>query len=174
MLFFTKVRGIETGAAGILLSAMGIGGFLGAILNSKLSDIYGRKIVMIIGSLIGIIGTLVVVLVPSLSFGSVFFVLLVTATACWGNAPIFLQIIPSDCVSREHLAKTLGVIVSIGEFVGIAIAPPLLGLCGDMYGLAATMLVGATSIVLTTLLSLALRESAPKFCQVQANPRLAE
>jgi MFS family permease len=60
------------------------------------------------------------------------------------------------------LAKTIGIVVSIGEFVGIAVAPPILGAIGDKWGLNTTMLAGVASLVLTFLLGFALRESYPK------------
>ena len=162
MLFFTKIRGMSPASAGLMIAAMGIGGCVGGVLMAKISDTVGRKPTMIIGTLIGIAGTLVVLLIPSLPFAAIGIVLFVTATATWGNAPLFLQVIPSDCVSREHLAKTIGIVVSIGEFVGIAVAPPILGAIGDKWGLNTTMLAGVASLVLTFLLGFALRESYPK------------
>jgi len=162
MLFFTKVRGMSAASAGLMIASMGIGGCVGGVVMAKISDIIGRKPTMIIGTLIGIAGTLVVLLIPALPFAMIGIVLFVTATATWGNAPIALQVIPSDCVSREHLAKTIGVVVAIGEMVGIAVAPPILGAAGDKWGLTATMLIGVASLVLTLLLAFALRESYPK------------
>ncbi|MBP1627654.1 MAG: transporter [Holophagaceae bacterium] len=168
LLFLTKVKGLPGNAAGLLLSALGLGGCLGAILNSKLSDNFGRKPVTVIGTLIGILGTVIVVATPNIPMGGLFLILLVTGTACWGNAPICLQVIPSDSVSGEHLAKTIGIIVAFGELFGIAVAPPIVGFVGDRFGLAAAMYVGVASLVLMTFCGLFLRESAPRVCARRA------
>jgi MFS family permease len=162
MLFFTKVRGLTTASAGLTLAALGLGGAVGGVVMARISDTSGRKPTLIIGTLIGIAGTLVVLLIPTLPLALIAVVLFVTATATWGNAPLFLQVIPSDCVTREHLAKTIGIVVAIGELVGIAVAPPILGAVGDKWGLTTTMFTGVASLVVALLLACALRESYPK------------
>ncbi len=165
LLYFTKERGMETGVAGILISALGFGGFLGGILMGQFSDKFGRKASTFVGILLGFLGTITIVMVPNIPFALQLIIILITAAGAWGSGNVFLQIIPSDCISRAHLAKTLGAIVSIGEFVGIAVAPPILGAVGDKFGLAATMQLGAISLIVTIILILCLRESAPKFCK---------
>lgn len=159
--YFVMVKKLSETASGGLMSAMGLGGFFGMMIVPSLSDKLGRKKMVSIGAIIGLLGTLVIVFMPNLGFIANYIAFFVTAFGAWGIFPIFLLVTNTESVPAEQAASAVGLVASIGEIVGIAIAPTLLGAIGDSFGLTATMLVGGAALIIVILISLFLRETAP-------------
>lgn len=168
--FLVDFKHIPIGSAGILQSAFGAGGFIGMIVLPALSDKFGRKLPLIVGTVIGIIGTLMLIYVPASWFISLCITFFITAFVAWGYAPIFINVIPSESVPAQWIASGVALVSCIGELVGIGAGQPVLGMVGDKFGLDHSMLLGCACLVVVFILCLVLRESAPKF----AKPKVQE
>jgi MFS family permease len=167
--FFVNVKHLSTGMAGILQSALGAGGFLGMIALPGFSDKVGRRIPLIVGTIIGLVGTAAIVYLPGTSPVLMWIALFVTAFVTWGYSPIILSVIPSESVPPERIAFGVACVTGLAELAGIAVAPPILGAIGDKFGLTTTMLCGGAVLIPVLLLaSFALRETAPKFTSAKA------
>jgi len=161
MSFLVTIKGFDTATAGMLMAALGAGGFLGCFLLPALSDRVGRKLPIAIGPIIGFLGTLAILYLPSSSLLLLALALFVTAFSTWGLAPIFLSVIPSEAVPAEWCGSGIGVVTCIGELAGIVIAPPILGMVADSFGLGIAMLGAALPLIAVILFSFFLKETAP-------------
>ncbi|MGA3127409.1 MAG: MFS transporter [Candidatus Korobacteraceae bacterium] len=167
--FFVNVKHLTTGVAGIMQSALGAGGFLGMIAVPALSDKLGRRVPLIVGTILGLLGTLAIVYLPGGAFALTYLALFVTAFVTWGCAPIIISVIPSESVPTEWIASGIALVTCLAELAGIAVAPPILGAIGDKFGLSTTMLCGGAALIPVLLLSaFVLRETAPRFAAVKA------
>ena len=112
-----------------LMSVMGAGGLIGAILVPFLSDRFGRRRLMIAGALVGTLspGAL---LLPHGPFPMTFIAVLLGSLA-GGTFPLFLSIIPSESVEPPDLSAAIGRIQGIGEIVGGVAAPVIAGMAAD-------------------------------------------
>jgi fucose permease len=79
-----------------------------------------------------------------------------------GAFPLFMATIPSETVDSRHTATALGIIMGVGEGVGGAVAPSLAGMAADAHGLTAPLWIMLCLPILAGLLSMALRETAPR------------
>jgi ACS family hexuronate transporter-like MFS transporter len=158
-LYLTRVRGFDPQTMGWLMGTLGISATVGAFAISALSDRIGRRPVMIVMPLIGII----------LPLGAMFFegsVWLLAAIFFFGWGlngvfPLFMATIPSESVDPLHTATVLGLCMGTGEVLGGVLSPFAAGIAADRGGLQAPlwMMVGLTLI--GGVLALGLRETAP-------------
>lgn len=166
MSFLVSVKGFDSATAGMLMAALGLGGFLGCFLLPALSDKVGRKLPIIVGPIIGFLGTLAILNIPASSFGLLAGTMFITAFSTWGLAPIFLSVIPSEAVPAKLCGTGIGVVTCIGELAGIVIAPPLLGMIADKSGLGTAMLCSAVPLIAVIIFSFFLQETAPRLVNV--------
>ena len=82
-----------------------------------------------------------------------------------GSFPIFMATIPSESVDARHTATALGIIMGVGEGVGGVAAPALAGMAADVHGLTAPLWIMLALPVAAGLLSMGLRETAPRLLQ---------
>ncbi|HTV80313.1 MAG TPA: MFS transporter [Steroidobacteraceae bacterium] len=159
-LYLINVRGFPPATEGWLMGSLGISATLASFAISALSDRVGRRPVMIIMPL----------LATSVPLGAMFF----TGNA-WGLAtiffigwsvtgvyPLFMSTIPAESVPQHRLATALGICMGVGEILGGALSPFLAGFAADRVGLQAPLWLLFGVALLSGLLSLGLRETAPR------------
>lgn len=161
-LFLTKVKGYEPGSAGLLMAAMGSGGFLGMMAICTISDKIGRKPVIMLAAVVGFVGTLIAIYLPGGSLPLTWVVLFATAFVTWGVCPVILSVIPSESVPSNWVALGVAIVTCLAEFAGIIIAPPGLGALADNFGLTTSLTVAACGTVPMLLFSFILQETAPR------------
>ncbi|MBR0599814.1 MFS transporter [Sinanaerobacter chloroacetimidivorans] len=168
--FFMTERGFDAAAAGGIMSAMGLGGWLGMMAVPALSDKFGRKKTMAISAVIAFLFTLLLIYQSAnLPPAAIFIIFFVAAFFGNGMFPIFLLTASTESVRPELGASTVGLVSSIGEIVGIAIAPPILGAIGDSYNLTMSMTVAAFALVIAFFVNLLLRETAPNIIKQKSS-----
>ena len=159
-LYLTKVRHFDPTTMGWLMGTLGISATVGSFVISLLSDFIGRRPLMIVMPLIGVV----------LPLGAMFYVgsawiLAAMFFVGWGVCsifPLFMATVPSESVDRTHIATALGLCMGLGEIIGGAAAPFIAGYVADRVGLQAPLWIMTGLTVASGLLALGLRETAPR------------
>lgn len=159
-LFLTQVRGFSASEMGWLMGTLGISSTLGSFVVPGISDWVGRKPVMILVPLLGLILPLGAIYYMGSAWvlAAIFFF----GWALNGVFPMFMGTIPSETVSPRHVATALGLVMGSGEILGGALSPTVAGWAADIAGLAAPLWIMAGLCLAAGLLALGLTETAPR------------
>ncbi|MFN4134091.1 MAG: MFS transporter [Novosphingobium sp.] len=170
-LFLTKVRGFDPGTMGWLMATLGISAGLGSFVVPAISDVIGRRPVMIFFAFLGVILPL-----GGLYYQGSAWVLAAIFFFGWGlNGlfPMFMATIPAESVDPRLTATLTGVVMGTGEVLGGVLAPFFAGALADAYGLVAPLWLMVCCAILSGVLALGLIESAPRVVARRAAPALA-
>jgi predicted MFS family arabinose efflux permease len=162
-LYLTQVRKFAPDTMGWLMGTLGISATVGAFLISGLSDRIGRRPLMIIMPLIGVILPLGAMYFHGSVWGlaAIFFV----GWGLNGIFPLFMATVPSESVDAAHVATVLGVCMGLPEVLGGVLAPSIAGYAADQTGLQAPLWIMLGLAILSGLLAFGLRETAPRVVQ---------
>jgi MFS family permease len=152
-----------------LMSVLGLSAALGAFVVPALSDRFGRKPLMIGGSLLGVLVPIAALYYtgPLAILGALVFI----GWLASGVFPLFMGTIPAESTSPRFVATAMGLIVGVGEITGGFGGPALAGWIADQTSLAAPFVMQAGCAVMGGILSLFLIESAPtKLRQLAGDP----
>lgn len=145
---------------GFVMSAIGLGGFLGQLLLPGLSDRIGRKPV-VLGSFVAT-GLCISLLMRTGAEPLTLFILLFLTTffnfsmICMTVGPITSESVPLPLVSTAT-----GLVVGIGEVFGGGVAPALAGFIAQQHGIQHTLYLALGGAIVGLLVASALRETAP-------------
>ena len=170
-LFLTSIRGFDPETMGWLMATLGISAGLGSFVVPAISDVIGRRPVMIFFAFLGVILPL-----GGLYYQGSVWVLAAIFFFGWGlNGlfPMFMATIPAESVDPRLTATLTGVVMGTGEVLGGVLAPFLAGALADVYGLAAPLWLMACCALLSGALALGLIESAPRVVARRAATALA-
>jgi predicted MFS family arabinose efflux permease len=159
-LYLTQVRHYDPETGGWLMGVLGISATIGAFVVSGLSDRIGRRPLMILLPFVGVILPL-----GAMWFDGSVWVLAAIFFFGWalnGIFPLFMATVPSESVSREHLAVVLGLCMGIPEVIGGVFAPWLAGKVADQVGLNAPLWIMFGLAIAAGIVALGLRETAPR------------
>lgn len=168
-LFLTRVRGFDPSVMGWLMATLGISAGIGSFVVPGISDLVGRKPVMVVVPLIGVILPLGAMFMSGSAWALA--VIFFFGWALNGVFPMFMATIPSETVDPRHTATVLGLVMGTGEVFGGVLGPSLAGVAADRFGLDAVLWIMLGLCVAAGLLGLGLRETAPR---IVARDRLAE
>jgi fucose permease len=156
---YREMLHLTSGTSTVLMSMLGLSAAVFAFIVPGLSDRLGRKPVMIVFTVIGVIYPL-----AALHFTGSAVVLGVLIFIGWsasGVFPLFMATVPSETIPAKYVATSLGLVMGIGEVVGGTIGPWLAGKLSDHYGLQASMYLALVCAIAATVFALFLRETAP-------------
>lgn len=165
-LYLTQERGMTTGQMSYLVAVLGVSAVFTAFVIPGLSDKFGRKPIMVIFSLVGLLMPLSALYMPA-TFGQLapgFFI----GWFVLGVYPVFMAIIPVETVGPASAAKVLGLVVGSGELLGGVLGPSVAGIIADLTDLTAPFWLMAGLTLLAAILSLGLIETAPVRVQAKA------
>jgi ACS family hexuronate transporter-like MFS transporter len=166
-LLYVNVRLFSTSVMSYLMAVLGMSAALGAFILPGLSDLIGRKLVLIFGALIG-------TLVPIAAMfwrGSLWILglLLFIGWLAMGICPLFMATIPSETIPGRYVATTAGLVQGLGEIIGAAGGAWAAGRAADHFGLSISMWIMCACAFIASMLALLLRETAPAKARVQAS-----
>jgi predicted MFS family arabinose efflux permease len=158
--FLTEIKGLTPVGAGAVISWGGIGAFVGGIAFPTLSDVIGRKAVLLAGSLAATLGPLALLYLPadptalSLAMGLGWMPL--------GIAPLYCATVPTESVHPALAATAVGMAMGFAELFGGVVVPPIGGYAGDALGLQAVFWICIGLALASAFAALFLTETAPR------------
>ena len=157
--YYMNERQFGSTEMGILMSVLGASATLCSFIVPALSDRLGRRMVVVVFSLIGALTPL-----AALYFQGPFWMLCTVLFITWsasGVAPIFMATIPSETVPVHRIAACVGLVMGMGEVVGGVLSPVVGGWVADIHCLGGPLLLQAGCAIVVGVLGLGLIETAP-------------
>ena len=158
--FLTELKGLTPVGAGQVISWGGIGAFVGGIAFPTLSDVIGRRAVLVIGSLAATLGPLAMLYLPAdptaLSFA------MGLGWLPLGIAPLYCATVPSESVSPSLAVTAVGMAMGFAELFGGFVVPPLAGYAADLWGLSAVFWICIGLALVSAVAAVFLTETAPR------------
>jgi MFS transporter, ACS family, hexuronate transporter len=161
-LFLVQGKGLDSETMSWVMGSLGIAAAIYSFTHSGLSDVIGRKPVMVGcrscrarpagGAATGIHGGAV-----GTTLVAIFFV----GWAVNGIFPIFMATIPSETFSARHHATVLGLAMGSCEVLGGVFGPPLAGMLNDSFGIDTFLWVLMVLSIISGFVAMGLRETAP-------------
>ena len=142
------------------MSVLGISGALGGIVIPALSDRLGRRPMMIAGCLLATTTPLTALYGDASSL--LFAFLVAVGWMAGGSFSLFMATIPSESAPATHFATAMAVIMGVGEVIGGAAAPAVVGWFTDRFGPTVPLTAMTLFALLAMALSLMLVETAPR------------
>jgi MFS transporter, ACS family, hexuronate transporter len=159
-LYLIQVRGFDQRHMSWIMSSFGVASMAVAFLVPGSSDRFGRKPVIIVASLLGLVlplgllftgGRQLVPLMACIAVGA----------ALSGVFPLAMATIPSEIVGPARTATALSLTMGISEILGGVVAPSAAGKVADLKGLGVTLWILVGLVVAIIVLAARLRETAP-------------
>ncbi len=159
-LYLAQVRGIDNETMSWLMGSLGVAAAIYSFGVSGLSDVIGRKPVMIVLPFLSLVGPLTAMYYTGSPYGmaALFFV----GWAVNGTFPIFMATIPSETVDARHHATVLGLAMGACEILGGVFGPPAAGMLNDHFGRSSFLWLQMGLAVLSGIVALFLYETAPR------------
>ncbi|KUO74205.1 MAG: MFS transporter permease [Desulfosporosinus sp. BRH_c37] len=158
--YLTDYLHLSVESMGFVTSAIGFGGFVGALGLPAISDKIGRKMALWICFILGFIA--LVIYMNTGNNPSALFVLLFIISACgFGNLIMNTAVIPAESVPVALRGAASGLPIAVGEIFGGGVAPSLAGYVAQNYGLYYILYIAVAGWVFGAIISLFLKETAP-------------
>jgi MFS family permease len=158
---------LEVQQMGFVMSAIGLGGFLGQLVMPALSDRVGRKPVV----LLSFVATgLSIWLLSRTGADPVQLFALLFATTFFNFSMICMTVGPltAESVPGALTSTATGLVIGIGEVFGGGVAPALAGYIAQHHGIENTLYLALGGVALGLVVALFLRETAPQRMQRKA------
>ena len=157
--YFTEIQGFTEGDMGKTMGLMGVSSLIAGVFVTALSERFGRKPMISLFILIGIMFPLAIVFlkgsglqIPMMFIGYFMF----------GALPLVLGAIPSETVPMHSVGKAIGLVAGAGEIFGSVLMPFVSGVLADKFGLNAPFYVSTIAAVLALIISFSLIETHKK------------
>jgi predicted MFS family arabinose efflux permease len=146
---------------GLVMSAIGFGGFFGEFALPGLSDFLGRKVVAIATFIVGLV--LVRIFAATGAQPTILAVLLFfIGFCCMGLLAVFTGPIPTEAVSPTLIASAIGLVSGSGEIFGGGVAPAVGGWVAQTYGIQHILDLASAGLIAGCVATFFLRETAPR------------
>ncbi|SPB17180.1 MFS transporter permease [Caballeronia novacaledonica] len=170
-LYLTEYLALDTQRMGIVVSAIGFGGFVGQFGLPGLSDLVGRRL----ASIVGFAGTAVMLYVFR-GVGAqpliLFVVLFVASFFTLGLVSLLSGPVATEAAPVGMISTAIGIVVGAGEIFGGGVAPALAGFVATRFGIHNILWLPICAVLLGIGVSLLLEETAP--AKLRRNARAIE
>lgn len=159
-LYLTDYLRLDTQRMGVVLSAIGFGGFIGQFCLPGLSDLVGRRLASIVG-FAGTAAMLYVFRELGAQPVALFAVLFVASFFTLGLVSLLSGPVATEAAPIGMVSTAIGIVVGAGEIFGGGIAPALAGFVATRFGIQNILWLPICAVVLGIGVSLLLTETAP-------------
>ncbi len=164
-LYLTSVRMFEPQTMAWLIGVLGISATITSFVVPGISDAIGRKPIMVIVPLIGVILPLAAIYFTGSTWilAAFFFV----GWSLVGLFPMFMGTIPSESVNMRNVATAMGFVMGTGEILGGVFLPTIAGWVADLTDLTAPLWIMFGLCITASVVALGLNETAPRALKKQ-------
>ena len=158
-IFLVQGKGYDPSTMSWVMGSLGIAAAIYSIVISGLSDIIGRKPVMVALPFLSVVGPL-----GALYWEGSAFVLVAIFFLGWmvnGIFPIFMATIPSESFAPRHHATVLGLAMGSCEILGGVAGPPVAGILNDAFGIESFLWLLIGLALVSGFVAMGLKETAP-------------
>ncbi len=157
--YLVQVKGMDPTTMSWVMGALGIAAAIYSILISGLSDIIGRKPVMVVLPFLSLAGPLAAMYFTgsATALAAIFFV----GWAVNGIFPIFMATIPSETFDARHHATVLGLAMGSCEVLGGVFGPVVAGALNDIAGRDSFLWLMMGLALVSGFVAMGLKETAP-------------
>jgi len=146
---------------GLVVSAIGIGGFFGEFGVPGISDFIGRRAAAFL-AFVGAALALYAFIRTDASPWALFGVLLVVSFFCFGLLALMTGPIATEAAPPGMVASAIGTVSGLGEIFGGGVAPVVAGYIAQHHGIQYTLYLALGGIAIGLAVSLFLKETAPR------------
>jgi len=146
---------------GFVMSGLGFGGFVGQFSVPGLSDLFGRR-VMAVGGFLGAAVFVYLLKNTGANPAALFTLLFLVSFCCLGNIALITGPISTESAPPGLISSAIGMVVGAGEIFGGGVAPIIAGTVAQRYGIQNILWVAMSGVVLGVIVSVFLRETAPR------------
>jgi len=147
---------------GFVTSAIGFGGALGQLGLLTVSDFIGRRTTTLLSFIVAAVFLWLFIHTGGGSLAMLFGLLFVAAMFNFGALAILAGPIPAEAAPVGLIATAAGIVIGAGEIFGGGVAPSIAGAIAQNAGIQYTLYFALGGQVLGLVLSLFLRETAPR------------
>jgi MFS transporter, ACS family, hexuronate transporter len=159
-LYLIRVRGFDQQHMSWIMSSYGVASMAVAFLVPGSSDRFGRKPVIFVAALMGLVLPLGLLFIGGAQLVPIIACIAVGA-ALSGVFPLAMATIPSEIMGPARTATALSLTMGVSEILGGVLAPSVAGKVADLMGLGTTLWILVGIIVAIIMLAAMLRETAP-------------
>ncbi len=156
---------LTTEQMGFVTSALGLGGTFGTLVIPTVSDWVGRRWVTVV-SFAAAAAFLLIFSRTGQSMFELFIFLFFTAAFSFGIVAMICGPIAMEAAPRGKTATVAGLIVGTGEIFGGGVATALAGHLAKTHGIASALTLAMVGLTLGVIVSIFLKETAPRRKQV--------
>jgi MFS family permease len=158
-LYLVQTKGFDEITGSWVMGSLGIAAAIYSFVISGLSDVIGRKPVMVFLPFLSVVGPLAAMYYdgPATALAAIFF----AGWAVNGIFPIFMATIPSESFRPLHHATVLGLAMGACEILGGVFGPPIAGWLNDTFGVNSFLWMLMVLAVISGFVAMGLRETAP-------------
>ena len=169
--YLVQTKGLDPTTMSWVMGSLGIAAAIYSIVISGLSDIIGRKPVMVVLPFLSVLGPLGAMYFdgPAVALAAIFFV----GWAVNGIFPIFMATIPSETFRPVHHATVLGLAMGSCEVLGGVFGPIVAGVLNDNLGSDSFLWLMMGLAVVSGFVAMGLKETAPAVLARRGNPSVA-
>ncbi len=158
--YLTDYLHLELQQMGFVMSAIGLGGFIGQLVLPGLSDRVGRKPV-VLGCFIATAVCIGLLMRTGAEPLTLFVLLFLTTFFNFSMICMTVGPITSESVPLPLVSTATGLVVGIGEVFGGGVAPALAGFIAQHHGIQYTLYLALAGAVFGLIVASLLRETAP-------------
>jgi MFS family permease len=153
--------GLPPAQMGLIMSALGVGGFIGDAAVGAASDRLGRKPVSI-GCFVLAVASLVLFTRTGANPLQLYVTLTLVSLFCFGLLSIMTGPVATEAVPPALVASAIGLVSGAGEIIGGGLVPVAAGFVAGAHGIQNVFWVSFVGLGLGVLVSLFLVETAPR------------
>lgn len=161
-LYMTRVSRGSATFAGLVMGASGLGAFFWGLSLPWLSDVEGRRPVLLSIALVSALVPLTYQMPYLIRHPWLMAMAGFLANGGQGIAALCLVLIPTETVPPSFAATAIGLATLVGEVFGGTLAPAIAGAIADRHGLAAALWIAAGGALSVFCAALFMTETAPR------------